>query len=155
METEIYSDYKKDTFNQEKIKELDELIELSEKISDKINALTKRRNLMFLLSVLYCILIYTFLVYLYINFNDEQYKTFLENGFMISALTISILGLGLSYLINERIKANREIENEKIILDRLFEMITNLKETTDLGTVSKAIYEMRLSRIQFSYKTKR
>ena len=35
METEIYSDYKKDTFNQEKIKELDELIELSYKREPK------------------------------------------------------------------------------------------------------------------------
>ena len=150
METEIYSDFKKDINSQEKIKEFDELIELSEKVSDKISTLTKKRNLIFLL-ILFDSIIISFCVYLFINFSEHS-KALLENGFMISATTISILGLTLSYLVIERRKVNSEIQNENIILDKLFKMISNLKESTDLGNVSRAIYEMRLSRIQFSSK---
>lgn len=155
METEIYSDYKKDTNSQEKIRELDELIELSEKVSDKINLLTKRRNFTFLFLIFSSgfIGIVTFISCLYylnrfININ-------LEALFALSCAIFTILTFITMYGLKERRKIDYEIENEKIILNRLFEMIANLKETTDLGIVSKAIYEMRLSRIQFSYKTKR
>jgi hypothetical protein len=149
METEIYTDSKKDIIAQEKIKELEELIDLSEKVSDKVSYLTKRRNFTFLLIVSSAILaVSTFILFfIYIN---EQIMMKREPLFMLFGTIISIFSLILAYGVIERRKINHEIENEKKILDRLFEMISNLKESTDIGIISRVIYEMRLSRIQFS-----
>lgn len=154
MEAEIYSDYKKDINSQEKIKELDELIDLSEKVSDKVSNLTKRRNFAFLSIISSGVILISIFISFFIYVNRfTMIKS--DEFYLLASASMSILGLILSYSIIERRKVNNEIENEIEILDKLYEMITNLKETTDLGIVSKAIYEMRLSRIQFSYKTKR
>ncbi len=134
---------------EQKTKELDELIDLAEEVSLRVKLLDSeaKGNLRVItgLMTLLCIVFYLR--------NFKSYAS--DNGFIIFIFIIIVVvcPLLIFLLVNQYRKNKKEIKQETTILNKLHDMITVHKNgfESELGIVSNAIFEMKLSRIEFNF----
>lgn len=142
-----------------KVQELEDLIELAEKTSERIKVLEAKRirffiyfYMLYFFAISFCIIFTTRII---INVDYSKYLTYnIYNSIYLILISVVIFVLIVFTIFQSRIyfKIRRDIILEKIILAKLFELISYHKESVqkDLGVVAKIIYEMRLSRIEFA-----
>lgn len=137
---------------EQKTKELDELITLAEQVSSKIKLLKNNFTINLIVFVMLIVSVGIYYPYIvsFINFTFPNEKNF----DFVAQLTIflSFFIISIATVIKNN-KIRKEIADEDKILTKLHNMITTHKRGIDneLGILSNAIYEMRLSRIQFNF----
>ena len=132
-----------------KIAELEDLVNLAEKVSNNIDDLAKNRS-----SILFTLIlsVFAFTALLILSYNikqDENLSLILKVGTLLSAL---FLGFSL-YNFRNYSYINNKIKRESKILRKLLNMIYPFQESfskDDIGIMRKAIFDMKLSRIKFS-----
>jgi len=137
------------------IAELEDLIDLAEKVSNNIDVLVKRRNnILWILKGSLATLVG--LVIFYVSYLDE--------GSLLNENLFSILKIGIILSIISSVfsfynykkkypNINQKIKRESLILRRLLDMIHPFQESLsnlNVGIMRKAIIDMKLSRIKFS-----
>lgn len=130
---------------QEQIKELDELIELAESISSEMSVVITKSNRI----TVYALLILIFCPILYGYYFTDF--TFCGVNSLIVTVIIILVALLAVNLQWRRVKV--VTNRDGVVLDRLYNMISNHKQSiqSQLGLISNAIYEMKLSRIRFHF----
>lgn len=136
--------------SEHKINELEELIELAEKVSiniDRINKYIKNSTYFTIVFLLISIFIFMYSIKYYFYF-IEYYDNLLVVFYFLGIIIFT----GFLYKKLESIKNMRkEVENENLILGDLLNMIHAYKQVAykDISMVKKAVTDMRLSRIKF------
>jgi len=140
-----------------KIDELEELIELAEKVSinidmtnDKVERLSQYAIIFFFSSVFLLASILKFQEIHKVDFRNI-YDFLAPAFFFIGILAFASI---LIKLLNSVTKMRKEIKNETLILEDLLNMIHSYKQIAynDISIVKKAVIDMRLSRIKFNKK---
>lgn len=137
-----------------RLSELEELIELAEDISSQIKLNTKRAYYLFLYQLI-GLFVFSFLA-IYCLYFTQTHNTFYDNYGEMTILVFGIFLVCLAFFIIrlyfDRRRILDEVNNEGLMLSRLFDMIHSYKELiySETSIVKKAILEMRLNRIKFS-----
>jgi len=130
------------------IVELEDLIDLAEKVSNNIDALVKRRNRIKLFMILPPV---SFFLLIAMISTVRDSLSVLSMG---TAITVLCILLCYTYILwKEHISIDDKIKRESSILRKLLNMIHPFQESLPKMGVSimrKSIIEMKLSRIKFS-----
>lgn len=142
--------------------EMDGLIELAEKVSGNIEKLKNKIRIKYLFIAIYTM---SGLMILTLIFSDIVEHFFIKNSIesgIISALLGIILGVSFVQIVSKFFEVNDNkstVIKEKGVLQKLLNMIEGYKDLyvedeygNNQSVVSKALFEMRLSRINFEVK---
>lgn len=140
-----------------KLEELEGLIDLTEKVSDKIDWLHLQGRKSFInLSLVAGFAVVSCFSFIYLR----QSNVFVEQFGSLSGVCFVILIIFfvfyLTRIILNQIDVRKEIEKESRILNDLFDMTYEYKALVykELSPIKKATIDMRLSRINFSKASK-
>jgi ABC-type transport system involved in cytochrome bd biosynthesis fused ATPase/permease subunit len=136
--------------------EMDELIGLAEKVSENIETLKSNSKKELTSWFLYEIIVFiTVLVF-------TKKASLIENfslQILIGFLLVALLFLPSLFTLQKINNLKNSIQREKIVIQKLLNMIEGYKDLyieneygTESSVVSKALFEMRLSRINFGVK---
>ena len=156
-----------ETLNRNRIshQEMDELIGLAEKVSVNIENVKDKIKIKYAYIVIYCVLA-SLIVLLIISGMLGQFFNIIF-GSIITVIILKLLGaittgafIGLTLLkFEELVRIKSTINTEKIVLKKLLNMIEGYKDLyfedeygNNSRVISKALFEMRLSRINFKVK---
>ncbi len=142
--------------------EMDGLIELAEKVSGNIEELKNKIRVKYLFIAIYSTSVLLVLTLFFSNFVEHFFiKNSTESG-IISALLGVILGGSFVQIVSKFVGVNDNkstIIKEKGVLQKLLNMIEGYKDLyieneygNESSVLSKALFEMRLSRINFGVK---
>lgn len=142
--------------------EMDELIGLAEKVSVNVETLKGKIKKNKTSLILLCLLINVTMTasLTLINFNSKTVligNPSLKFLLILSLMTISIVPF--FFTVQEMSKLKNVVEREKQVLQKLLNMIEGYKDLyvedeygNNQSVVSKALFEMRLNRINFEVK---
>ena len=142
--------------------EMDELIGLAEKVSVNVETLKSKIKKNKTSLILLCLLINVTMTasLTLINFNSKTVligNPSLKFLLILSLMTISIVPF--FFTVQEMSKLKNVVEREKQVLQKLLNMIEGYKDLyvedeygNNQSVVSKALFEMRLNRINFEVK---
>jgi hypothetical protein len=134
------------------VDELNEVIKFAEEVSSKIQTLRNSILSTLFFSTL-CVGIIVAGAYglLYVSFMGRPEASWIVGGVVAFVAVLAGGFYGYDYLTS-CFRAQRQLRVEKRILDRLLSMCTSLLEsvTPNVDPVTRALIDMRLSRIRFS-----
>ena len=134
--------------NRQKVRELEDLIDLAVNVSSKIDQLSRQvsNNAIGIFLTLVLVMAALYVALLTDVFYEEN-KLYFAVG-VVLIIVFSILNFMRSYFIIE--KTYTQMNNERKILDNLLDLIHPFKETMmdELSIVKKATLEMKLNRIK-------
>lgn len=139
---------------EQKAKELDELIDLAETVSSELKLLkSKLRNNLIAFTFSSIMAVMAISIRLGVLYTQSDISKLLS-PFLLIAISI-VFSLISIYSLNLYRKTERALTQEYTILNKLHDMITIHKKgfDSDLGAVTNAIYEMKLSRIEFNFES--
>lgn len=131
-----------------RIGELEEMIDLAEKVSTNIRNINRRHNIIIVVSfLLTCILIVIGVVISMWLF---------DKSFTLSYILIGFFVMFLAAVIRNEKERKEEVNTESEVLRKLLNTIFPYKASIFRGThnmkMKEAIINMRLSRLKFTYK---
>lgn len=145
--------------------EMDELIGLAEKVSVNIEDLKRKIRIRYAYILLYFSFASLIVLLIISGMFGQVLNTIFSN--VVSEIMLKTIGgiiVGVFYVqsllkLQELIKMNSTIYREKIVIQKLLNMIEGYKDFyvedeygNNSRVISKALFEMRLSRINFGVK---
>ncbi len=138
-----------------KIEELEDLIELAEKVSQNIDTINERvrKSTLNAFTLLFGCIFLCLFGFQYYQMQDldfrNTYSLMIPTLYSTVIILFSFLFLRLLYSVTSM---RESIKNENLILHNLLDMTHSYKQVVyrDLSVVKKAVIDMRLSRIKFN-----